>query len=37
VQHHEEEEVRDHEEEEEEDVAGIDAKADDDITEAPIV
>ena len=37
MQHHEEEEVQAHEEEEEEEVAGIDAEADDDTTEAPIV
>jgi hypothetical protein len=46
VQHHEEEEVQAHEEEEEEEVqahveeeevAGIDAEADDDTTEAPVI
>jgi hypothetical protein len=45
VQHHEEEEVQAHEEEEEEvqaheeeeEVAGIDAEADDDTTESPVV
>ena len=36
MQHHEEEEVQAHEEEEKE-VAGIDAEADDDTTEAPVV
>jgi hypothetical protein len=36
-QAHEEEEVQAHEEEEEEEVAGIDAEADDDTTEAPVV
>jgi hypothetical protein len=35
VQHHEEEDEQAHEEEE--DVAGIDAEADDDTTEAPVV